>query len=205
MLKDLPRYECLLAAAERFPGLEPSAHESFLNLLRTADLVFAETRRFLTKQNLSQGRFTVLTLLLMSAACPETQKPNTPARLADQASVTRATMTGLLDTLEKDGLAIREADAHDRRTTLVRLTERGHAFVESILPEWFQSISATMHPLDKSERKELVRLLQKIQEGLTPGKSAPSSEADPLLILYVEKNDLHADACRPDRGQHRLL
>ena len=34
MLKDLPRYDCLLEAARSFPDLDPSACEAFLNLLR---------------------------------------------------------------------------------------------------------------------------------------------------------------------------
>jgi len=37
MLKDLPRYECLLEGAKKFPELDPSACEAYLNLLRTGD------------------------------------------------------------------------------------------------------------------------------------------------------------------------
>ena len=32
LLKDLPRYECLLEAAKEFPDLDPSAAEAFLHL-----------------------------------------------------------------------------------------------------------------------------------------------------------------------------
>ncbi len=171
MLKDLPRYECLLKAAERYPSLNPSANEAFMHLLRTADMVFAEKGRFLSQHHLSQGRFTVLMLL---NRCRE--EPCTPAGLADEAGVTRATMTGLIDTLERDGLATREADSQDRRTTHVRLTSEGEAFVEKMLPPYFHCVSEVIQPLSEPERKLLVGLLQKIQEGLT-ANPPPSTAA----------------------------
>ena len=40
LLKDLPRYECLLEAAREFPALDPSATEAFLHLLRCGDEAF---------------------------------------------------------------------------------------------------------------------------------------------------------------------
>ncbi len=164
MLKDLPRYECLLEAAEQHPELEPSAIESYMNLLRTADLVFSEQRRFMDRISLSQGRFTVLMLL---NRCCEEGGARTPAELAEQAGVTRATMTGLIDTLEKDGLVQREADPADRRALNVRLTPQGEAFVNGFLPDWFRQVASIMAPLGEKERKQLVGLLQKLQASLS--------------------------------------
>ena len=157
MLNDLPRYDCLLKAAEQFPTLNPARFDAFLNLLRTGDDVFGEENRLLARHNISQGRFTVLMLLHRPQSC-------TPAGLADESNVTRATMTGLIDTLEKDGLVVREADPDDRRTLHVLLTARGQAFIEKILPEYFRVVSAIIEPLNAAEQKDLVRLLQKIQQ-----------------------------------------
>ena len=167
MLTDLPRYECLLAAAEQYPSLDPTAIEAFLHLLRTADLVFNEKGRFLTGRNISEGRFTVLALLNR-----KDEGPFTPADLAAKSGVTRATMTGLIDTLEKDGLVTRKADARDRRAIHLCLTPEGQACIEAILPDWFRCVSAMIQPLNEGERKQLVHLLQKIQEGLTPSQHA---------------------------------
>lgn len=168
MLKDLPRYECLLKAAESFPAFDPTAHEAFLNLLRTADMVFESVNQHLAEHNISQGRFTVLMLLHRPwvESC-------TPASLAEEANVTRATMTGLIDTLEKDGMVVREADAHDRRTVHVRLTALGCAKLDAMRPGYFDCVTHIVSALNGPERKELVRLLQKIQDVLTPGN--PSS------------------------------
>jgi len=160
MLKDLPRYECMLKAAEQYPSLDPTACEVFLNLLRTGDELFEAKAAFLARRGLSQGRFTVLMLLERAGM------PCTPAALAEESRVTRATMTGLVDTLEKDGLVAREADPEDRRTIHVRLTKQGHALMGKVLPDYFGLVASTVKPLNKTERKQLVGLLQKLQSGL---------------------------------------
>lgn len=160
LLKDLPRYECLLECSQIFPGLEPSACEVFLHLLRTGDEAFRVTDANFQAAGLSQGRFTVMMLLL--------DKPGpgslrlTPAQLAEQSGVTRATMTGLIDTLERDGLVVRRPDPADRRAQLVEMTPRGVEFITAMLPEHFRRISTLMSPLNESERRTLVKLLGKI-------------------------------------------
>jgi len=162
LLKDLPRYECLLEASKAFPDLDPSATEVFLHLLRAGDSAFRTVEVHLAEHNISQGRFTVLLLLLDKADnCP---RPSTPAELADMAGVTRATMTGLVDTLERDGLVRREPDPKDRRMMSVNLTPKGQALLHEILPGHFQCMAALMHSLTEAERKTLVRLLNKIQQ-----------------------------------------
>ena len=166
MLKDLPRFDCLLEAAERIPSLDPTASEAFLHLLHTGDTVFGAKSDFLAAHGLSQGRFSVLMLLHHRRA-----EPSTPAELADQAAVTRATMTGLIDTLEKDQLVVREPDENDRRAVFVRLTKKGATLMNAVVPKYFRQVSTVMSPLSHAERKQLVRLLQKINEGLASARA----------------------------------
>ncbi|MEO6993303.1 MAG: MarR family transcriptional regulator [Lacunisphaera sp.] len=172
LLKDLPRYECLLEAAKEFPDLDPSAAEAFLHLLRTGDEVFGYTDKNLSDHNISHGRFGVM-MLLWRSVHPRAEAvgddtcnhgPRTPAELADAAGVTRATMTGLIDTLERDGFVKREPDPNDRRMMSVRLTPEGRRFLEGYLPGYFQAMASLMSPLSESERKTLVRLLGKVQQ-----------------------------------------
>jgi DNA-binding MarR family transcriptional regulator len=173
LLKDLPRYECLLEAAKEFPDLDPSASEAFMQLLHTGDEAFGVSDRSLSGHNISHGRFGVLMLLWRSVrpraarllGCDEkVAGPRTPAELADAAGVTRATMTGLIDTLERDGFVKREPDTHDRRMMSVRLTPAGEKFLIEFLPGHFKAIAALMRPLSEAERKTLVGLLVKIQQ-----------------------------------------
>jgi DNA-binding MarR family transcriptional regulator len=167
MLKDLPRYECLLEAAKTYPDLDPSACEVFLHLLRAGDEAFKATDVHLANHQISHGRFMVLMLLLEKGqGCSQSHgaHPHTPAELADMAGVTRATMTGLIDTLERDGLVTRTPDPNDRRMMSVSLTAHGRARLEKILPGHFRCMARLIAPLSEPERKTLVTLLTKILE-----------------------------------------
>ncbi|MDQ5978834.1 MAG: MarR family transcriptional regulator [Verrucomicrobiota bacterium] len=186
LLKDLPRYECLLEAAREFPDLDPSAAEAFLHLLRTGDEVFAMTERNLSDHSISHGRFGVLMLLwrstqpraakLMGADDCECGGPRTPAELADAAGVTRATMTGLIDTLERDGFVKREPDPDDRRMMSVRLTAKGDRFLNDFLPGHFKVITEVLSPLSENERKSLVRILTKVQAHIAALRSETAAQ-----------------------------
>lgn len=182
LLKDLPRYECLLEGAKTFPELDPSACEAFLHLLRTGDEVFSVSERYLTDNNISHGRFSVLMLLWNSSRrgeaaragdCPKA--PRTPAELAEAAGVTRATMTGLIDTLERDGFVRREPDPDDRRMVSVLLTPKAEAYLQQMLPGHFQTMARLMAPLTEGERKTLVRLLTKVLQRASEISSPSSS------------------------------
>lgn len=179
LIKNLPRYDCLLAAAKMFPDLDPSASEAFLHLLQTGDEAFRVVDSHLAQHNISQGRFMVLMLLLnKSANCAQ---PRTPAELADLSHVTRATMTGLVDTLERDGLVTRQADRDDRRMLSVELTAKGHALMNQILPHHFQRMAALMQPLSEAERKTLVELLTKIRQQAGTITVADAPAATPAI------------------------
>ena len=139
LLKDLPRYECLLEAAKEFPDLDPSSCEAFLHLLRAGDESARVAETNLARHNITQGRFGVLMILMNR--CGSNAATLGPAELADAAGVSRATMTGLIDTLERDGLVTRAPDTVDRRMMLVRLTEKGRTLLEDILPDHFKHMT----------------------------------------------------------------
>jgi DNA-binding MarR family transcriptional regulator len=177
MLKDLPRYECLLDAVLRYPDLDPSACEAYLNLLRAGDEAYRKSEAFFNEHGMTPGRFTVLTLLFDKIA--GISLPQTPAELAEKAGVARATITGLVDTLERDGLVTRRHDSGDRRMMLIHLTPRGQATLDGILPGHFKQMAEQMAPLSENERRTLVRLLNKLA-GQTPPTAAdvrPHAEA----------------------------
>jgi DNA-binding MarR family transcriptional regulator len=162
MLKDLPRYECLLGAVREFPDLDPSATEAFLHLLRTGDETFRVIETHLAGHDLSQGRLGVL-MALWAAARREGAGSLSPAELADRIGVTRATITGLVDTLERAGLVSRASDPKDRRRLSVGLTPRAEKLIRRVLPSHFRQMAWLMEPLSEGERKTLVRLLTKVQ------------------------------------------
>ena len=180
MLKDLPRYECLLQAAEEFPELDPSATEAFLHLLRAGDEAFRVVEAHLAQHDITQGRFAVL--MALWARCRrdgEQAAPMTPAELAERTSVTRATMTGLIDTLERADLVRRAPHSDDRRMMTVGLTERGRDLLAKILPQHFRQMAWLMEPLSEDERKTFVALLSKLLR--RAAERTPPSAPEPAL------------------------
>ena len=180
LLKNLPRYECLLEAAKEFPDLDPSASEAFLHLLHAGDECFRAVESHLASHNISQGRFSVLMSLMNQCRGDGQMAALSPAELADRTGVTRATMTGLVDTLARDGLVTRAPDAEDRRMMAVCLTPKGREVLHEILPEHFRRMAALMQSLSEEERKTLVRLLYKIKEQaaeIAPAAGSPLTAA----------------------------
>lgn len=161
-LKEIPRYECLLDVSRQYPELNPASCEAFLYLLRTGDELARGAHSYFSRNNISNGRFLVLILLFDCARGMPTAR--TPAELADLACCTRATMTGLIDTLERDGLVRRVPDEHDRRMMHVEITDHGKSVVHGLLPEHFRRITHVMSALSEDESRMLVRLLQKVLE-----------------------------------------
>ena len=180
LLKDLPRYECLLEAAKEFPDLDPSACEAFLHLLRSADECARVVESLLAQHNITQGRFGVLMILLNR--CDGDVPTLGPAELAEAAGVSRATMTGLIDTLERDGLVTREPATVDRRMMIVCLTAKGRALLEAILPDHFRRMAWLMATLTESERHALVRMLGKIQQQAALYSDAALSRTAPTTV-----------------------
>jgi DNA-binding MarR family transcriptional regulator len=154
-LRDLPSPEFLRAYSQRYGNMAPVACEAFLVLLRIASDVAAGFDGYLEENGLSQGRFTVMMILNRNPAVGLS-----PSDLAERAGVTRATMTGLLDGLENEGLVTRSAHAQDRRMLTVRLTEGGLRRLDDMLPEYFRRISALLGDLDEDEQRTLTKLLR---------------------------------------------
>ncbi len=161
ILKDIPRYDCLVKASEAYPDLDIGATEAFLYLLKSGDEMQRILQAHFEQHGISQGRFLIL-MLLMHRHDGECFDSRTPADLAEQAQVTRATITGLLDTLEKDGFVQRTACIDDRRQVNVEITPAGEALMHTILPAHFRLIAKIFSSLDRTEQGQLVHILQKL-------------------------------------------
>ena len=160
-LKDLPTDRNLREFAERYPNMNPSALKTCAELMRTGSDLLAAFETILGRSGLSQGRF--LTLIVMNRTPDEEINPSI---LAQKVGVTRATMTGLLDGLEKEGLIERRTHVQDRRRVGVRLTANGRRVLDKILPDYYRHFAKLTAYLDEGERQTLVSLLKKVNQGL---------------------------------------
>ncbi|MCP3164983.1 MarR family winged helix-turn-helix transcriptional regulator [Myxococcus qinghaiensis] len=161
----ITRFERLQRLAKRFPQLDSSGLETCITLLRLSNDLSDAYDASLARHGLSKGRFTVL-VRLYSTSETEGGRGLIPAELAESSCVSRATMTGLLDTLEKDGLISREDHPEDRRMYTVHLTPKARQLLEGMLPEHYRRVAALMAPLSEQERDTLRELLAKVSTGL---------------------------------------
>lgn len=161
LLRELPDPECLARLVARYPDMEPEGLRTIMCFMRAAQDVTECFEKFLSEHGLSHGRFAIMMYLNRA---PET--PVNQTHLAEAYGVAKATITGLIDGLERDTLVERLADPADRRASLVRLTAGGRAFLESFLPAHFRGLTQLMSGLDQTERADLTRLIGQLREGL---------------------------------------
>ena len=162
MLKEVPRYECLQAATARVPGANPAICEVFLNILHTGDVVSRGESDFLARHGLNQARLIILVLLDSSE-----NGSMRSSELAEHAIVSRATITGLLDTLERAGLVARAPDTRDRRASCVTITEKGKALLHKVQPMLIRWTEGILSALSAREQGQLVTLLRKTQRAFS--------------------------------------
>lgn len=162
MLKEVPRYECLQAATARVPGANPAICEVFLNILHTGDVVSRGESDFLARHGLNQARLIILVLLDSSE-----NGSMRSSELAEHASVSRATITGLLDTLGRAGLVARAPDTRDRRASCVTITEKGKALLHKVQPMLIRWTEGILSALSAREQGQLVTLLRKTQRAFS--------------------------------------
>ena len=116
-------------------------------------------RETIKATQLTPPQYVVLTLLW--------EKDGRPFKeLAAATHCSRATMTGIIDTLEKKELVTREPNPADRRSLLVRLTVQGQSLQYSTpsLDRIFRSCCVGLRP---DEARQLSRLLKKLDDSLT--------------------------------------
>ncbi|MFK0011917.1 MarR family winged helix-turn-helix transcriptional regulator [Streptomyces sp. NPDC091027] len=108
---------------------------------------------------LSTGRYRLL------ADLEDHGGEKSPSRLAADLDVSRATVTGLLDGLERDGLIARRPSAEDGRGTVAVLTARGAQRLRDMASEHFGRLEAMVAGLSAEERATFLDLLARVVRG----------------------------------------
>jgi DNA-binding MarR family transcriptional regulator len=93
-------------------------------------------------------------------------RPLSPTLIAERLLVTTASVTSLLDTLERRGLVTRSPDRDDRRKVLVALTSDGRRAVDEFLPQMVALQTSMVAGLTENRRHELLDSLAAIREAI---------------------------------------
>jgi len=110
-------------------------------------------RQLLNQYNLSFSGFTVLWVLWVWGRKQSHE-------LATECGIAKGTLTGVVTTLEKYGLATRQPHQTDRRCKYVELSEKGRALMEPLFLGINALEKAFTAELSTSEQQELSRLLR---------------------------------------------
>ncbi len=128
--------------------------QAISNIYRAAAAVRRRAEReVLAAHNLSWGGFTILWVLWVWGQM-ET------AQLAAECDLAKGTLTGMVSTLEKQGLVGRERVEADRRRVTVTLTPEGLDTIETLYPAFNSYEAAMSGGLTTDEKRELARLLR---------------------------------------------
>ena len=85
--------------------------------------------------------------------------------------------TKRLDRLERAGLIERSPDPHDRRGTLIGLTDKGREAIDAVTPPHLDNERNLLAGLTQEEREQLADLLRKLQLSLPGHQTSPSRQS----------------------------
>ncbi len=129
-------------------------------LVQTCDASIAMVNRALRRHGLSAAGRQALAVLEGAG------QPLSPTTISERLIVSTASVTSLLDTLERRGLVIRLPDPDDRRRLLVSLTDDGQRVVDAFLPEVVALQTAVMERISEPDRQRLLRSLAAIRAAI---------------------------------------
>ena len=154
----IPSFAELERHKELVPEINPAAVIAMLRIKTVSEEIQDSILDVLQQTyHLSEGKFCALIVLHQRGG-----NGMAPSELAEKVGVTRATISNMLQRMERDGLVdIRPAE-QDGRGKIVKLTQAGRDFMEEILPPHYLRVSKLMEKLTEDEQKKLIMLLEKL-------------------------------------------
>ena len=146
---------------QNYPNSSPNATECAMNLVYTVDLMLKRISSLLQPFDLSPATGLVLSILA------DSDVPLPPNQIAERLIISRATVTGLLDSLEKRGYVQRQPHQSDRRMLLIALTDTGRQVAKAFRPVVHQYEKVWMDTLNSGEQEQLLDFLSRLQANLT--------------------------------------
>jgi DNA-binding MarR family transcriptional regulator len=156
------------ALRHRLTGRNLPALEAVFALRMTAQQVDNTITEWMADTAGTPARFQILTLIWASGA------GGVPHReIVKALEVTRATVSGLMGALERDGLVKSTVDRNDRRNLIATLTPRGRAIVEKAIDSNAKPLRAAFAILSVDELETLTSLLQRLRQGFIAAREDP--------------------------------
>ncbi len=123
----------------------------------TAQRVNDRANESLAPLGLNAGKYNYLVALSSSKT-----RSRTLNEISTLIHTSSATVTGMIASLERDGLVERQHNPLDGRSTVAKLTRRGEAVLRKAVPSHHRRIEELMDGFSREERRQLFSLLLKL-------------------------------------------
>lgn len=152
------RYQSLLSLYNDGDKTFEKRLQCCFTILATARAIDESCSQRLVPQGLSESRFIILILLMQN------KSGLSPYEIAGKMDITRATVTGLLDGMERQGLIYRNTDNEDRRRMRIVLTQQGNSLAKLVSATHTEWIASLFNDLTENEQNALAILCKKISD-----------------------------------------
>lgn len=142
--------------AQQRPDLDTKPMELIGRLIRLSAHLSQEMGETFARHGLSAASFDVLATLLRTGP-PHVLSPN---QLLATMMVTSGTMTNRIDQLEKEGLVSRVQNPKDKRSVMVKLTEKGRLIIDDAVTDHVDTQTRLVSVIDEHQRDDLNALLK---------------------------------------------
>ncbi|MGW0815889.1 MarR family winged helix-turn-helix transcriptional regulator [Streptomyces viridiviolaceus] len=143
-------------ASRELPGVDPLAMRMVLTLHRAANMLVYDLESTVHRpRGWSWPGFRVLFAIWLSA-------PVEAKKVAELSGMSRAAVSALVATLERDGLVSKERAAYDGRAVQLRLTDAGREAITSAFQAHNEREQEWAGSLSKDELHTLIGLLEKL-------------------------------------------
>ncbi len=159
----------LRESSQRYGKLSLSTGETFLQFLYTFESMAAHLSCQTRQKGLTRAGLNVLAILRSSEGkgCQHNQ-------ISRLLLVSRANITGVVNSLIRQGLVERDYDRKDRRVCIARITRKGEAFLDSFLPDYHAVIESVFSRLSVEDKRTFNRLMEKLRNAIDGSKDQGS-------------------------------
>ena len=145
---------------KRYPDASPKATETAMNLVRTSELLVKRIADLIQPFDLTPSSGLVLGILA------DFGEPLPPNKIAERLIISRASVTSLIDSLERRGYVRRAPHSTDRRMLLIELTDAGRQVAHEFRLLVHQNQKEWLAVLTEQEQSQLIATLHRIQTAL---------------------------------------
>jgi DNA-binding MarR family transcriptional regulator len=157
----------MTALRNRLSGRELHAYGAIFVVRAAAQQIDNAVTEWMADSAATPARFQILMVLSAAGGRGAPHK-----EIVAALGVTRATVSGLMAALERDGLVASAVAGNDRRSVLARLTPKGKAVIERAIETNRARLRTAFAALSSDELTTLTALLERVRQGF-------SASADP--------------------------